>query len=768
MIYSVLYGFIAAFVILLAGKQLKGSRTIWIALVPLGLFVYYLSFLPAVANGEKLIFEYTWIPSLGIRMDFVLDGLSLLFCLLITGIGSIVFLYASPYMKGQKYTDRFFCYLSIFMASMLGLVLSDNLLTLFVFWELTSISSFFLIGFDYKNVLARKNALLALAVTGGGGFFLLAGFILMGNITGSYSIAEMIGSSALLRHHELYVLIIFLIAAGAFTKSAQFPFHSWLPAAMVAPTPVSTYLHSATMVKAGVYLLARLTPALGDSFFWNNTLMLVGGITMIYAATRAVFKTDLKSILAYTTISVLGMLIFLLGIGTQEAILAMAVLILAHAMYKAGLFLVAGVIDHETGTRNVTRLAGLRHVMMPVAVAGLLAVLSAAGIPFTFGFITKEIIYESTLHAGIMPYVLTAAVVLSNIFLLYAGSVAGIKPFAGKLPTAYRNLHLPPLLMWLLPLLLGVGGIFAGVFPETVNRAIIQPIVAAVYETGAEMHLKIWHGFNTVLVLSLFTIITGAAIYLLFKPRENRLAFLSSLHLFSPKKRMQYSAQIKQLAAQAYKNLYRIGYLRTYILVIILFLAGFLSFRLFTGMYFYIDKSKLHEITLYEAVTVIMMLGAIVVTVFTASRLIAVAAMGVVGYCICLLFVFYSAPDLAMTQFTIDTLTVVLFVLVLFRLPPFLRFSNLAVKIRDAVVSLGFGALISIIALEVLNEQVGKEISSYYAENAYQLAKGKNVVNVILVDFRGFDTMIEIIVIAIAAIGVYSILKLKISVSEKE
>src|SRR5690606_30185113 len=305
-------------------------------------------------------------PAMGIDLSFRLDGLSLMFVLLITGIGTLVFLYAAPYLKGHRYLDRFYAYLCMFMAAMLGLVLSDNVLLLFVFWELTSISSFFLIGFNNDNEASRKSSLLALGITGGGGFLLMCGLILMGNLSGTYSVHEMLNSSEFLKNHELYGLILILVFAGAFTKSAQFPFHFWLPGAMKAPTPVSAYLHSATMVKAGVYLLARLFPGRGGSDYWTWPLVLVGGVTMLYSAVRSVFRTDLKGILAYSTIAGLGILVFLIGIGTTASMLAASVFILVHAIYKAGLFLIAGVIDHETGTRDVTRLSGLRKVLLPL------------------------------------------------------------------------------------------------------------------------------------------------------------------------------------------------------------------------------------------------------------------------------------------------------------------------------------------------------------------------------------------------------------------
>src|SRR5690554_1294753 len=439
MLIAVLSGFILALCLSFFGRLLKGKLSFILSALPILLFLYSLSFVPRIAEGETVAFNYTWIPSYGINLDFHLDGLSLLFMLLITGIGSLVFLYTSAYLKGHVYLDRFYAYLSMFMASMLGLVLSDNIITLFIFWELTSISSFFLIGFNNEDEGSRKSAQLALGITGVGGFFLMAGAVALGYVGGTYSISELLSSSEIIKSHSLYGWIIVFVFIAAFTKSAQFPFHFWLPAAMKAPTPVSTYLHSATMVKAGIYLLARFTPILGDHSWWNTPLIIVGGITMLYAAIHSLFRLDLKGILAYSTISALGILVFLIGLGTEQALLAAAIFILVHALYKASLFLVAGIIDHETGTRNITQLGGLRKVMLPVAIAGILAAISNAGIPPSFGFLGKDLIYESTLNSGNIAILLTIAAVVTNILLLYAGFLAGVKPFTGKLPENHEK-----------------------------------------------------------------------------------------------------------------------------------------------------------------------------------------------------------------------------------------------------------------------------------------------------------------------------------------
>jgi multicomponent Na+:H+ antiporter subunit A len=762
MLLAILSGFLIAICLLFLGKQLKGNLPLTVSVLPIGLFVYFCTFLSEISAGQTFFYHTSWIPSMGINLDFKLDGLSLLFSLLITGIGSLVFLYSSAYLKGHIYIGRFYGYLCVFMASMLGVVLSDNLLMLFVFWELTAISSFFLIGFNNDNEASRKSSLLAWAITGGGGFFLMAGFILIGSVSGTYSLQEMLSSSELLKGHFLYALMLFLVFAGAFTKSAQFPFHFWLPGAMKAPTPVSAYLHSATMVKAGIYLIARFTPILGSHPYWNNTLLIVGGITMVYGAFHSIFRIDLKGILAYSTISALGILVFLLGIGTHDALLAAAVFILVHAFYKAGLFLIAGVIDHETGTRDVTQLAGLRKVMAPLAVAGALAAVSSAGIPLTLSFVSKDLIYEATLHSGSGALLFTLIALLTNVFLSYSGYLSGVKPFFGSLPAKFSEVHLPSGFMWLPPLFLGLVGLFFGLFPSLLDSSLIQPVVQAM-GSGDTVSLKIWHGFNTVLMLSAITIVSGIILYLILKPSLKGLTAIGKLDFLAPQTIFSSLAGGAKFIAFRYTKFMHNGFLRSYLTKIIFFLVCLIGYYLIRNVdiQWYTDKHT--EIGIYEAIVFTIMVAAIFTIVFSPSRFIAIISLSVMGYCMCLFFVYYGAPDLAMTQFTIDTLTTVLFVLVLLKLPPYLKIKDKTAQVRDGFLAGAFGILISVIALQVLNEPTNKNISQFYADNAYLLGKGKNVVNVILVDFRGYDTLVEITVLTIAAIGVYSMLKIQSS-----
>jgi multicomponent Na+:H+ antiporter subunit A len=769
MLFTVTLGLIAACLLVPFGKYVKNNKSTLLASVPAAIFIYFIDKVSIISTGQVLFESTPWVPALGINLSFRLDGLSLLFSLLISGIGTLIFIYASSYLKGHKYLDRFFAYLLLFMSAMLGLVLSNNSLLLFIFWELTSISSFFLIGFNNDSAESRKSAITALGITGLGGFFLLAGLVLAGYVIGSYSIGDMLAQASAIKNSEFYPVILGLVLMGAFTKSAQFPFHFWLPGAMKAPTPVSAYLHSATMVKAGIYVMARFTPILGGTPYWQWILMGFGGFTMLYAAARSLFKDDLKGVLAYSTISALGILTFLLGVGTSEAIVAVSAFIVAHALYKAPLFLVTGIIDHETGTRDLTRLSGLARVMMPVAVAGGLAALSSAGLPFTLGFIGKDLIYEATLHfKGAWIWYLTALAVVTNIGLVAAGFLAGFKPFLGPLKDEFKHVHLPPMAMWLPPLVLAVLGVLFGVFPSIVSTYLSEASVKGILQMYIPVQFKIWHGFNTVLILSLVTLGVGSVVYLGNTLRLRKKVAVKKLERLDTEAVFEKMYIVTKRFATAYTNYFHDGFLRSYLLKIIIFAEILLAYEVIRGGWFTIDLSTLSPVRFYDVAIAIVLIGALYKTLKTSSRLTAVVSTSVIGYAICLIFVVYSAPDLAMTQFTIDTLTVVLFVLVLYRLPSFLKFRNPTIMVRDGVVAVIFGVLLSIICLRVLQEPTQYSISDFYAKYAYTLGKGRNVVNVILVDFRGFDTMFEIVVLCVAAIGVYSLLKLRLKSSEKE
>jgi multicomponent Na+:H+ antiporter subunit A len=768
MLFFVCFGFLLAFLLLFVGRYVKGKLASFTTLVPLSIFIYFFSFIGQIANGETIKVNINWIPSFGVNLSFLLDGLALLFVLMITGIGTLVFWYTSSYLKGHALLDRFYGYLAIFMSAMVGLVLSDNLISLFVFWELTSISSFFLIGFNNESSASRKSALIALGITGIGGLFLLAFAVVLGQLHSTYSISELLNSSDDIVKHSSYVFLVVMLFLAAFTKSAQFPFHFWLPGAMKAPTPVSTYLHSATMVKAGVYILLRFTPILGDTSLWNTTLIITGAVTMLYSAYQMLFRVDLKAILAYSTICALGILTFLIGLGTHMALTAALFFIIVHALYKASLFLITGIIDHETGTRDITKLSGLRYGLMPVAIAGAIAAFISGGIIPTIGFVGKDLIYEATLHHNTNPHLLTGIAIATNALLFYGGFLVGVKPFFGKKQEAFSGLHLPSYKLWLPPLFMVILGVVFGVFPSMVGDTIVVNAADDLFTSSTGMEIKLWHGFNLIFWLSMATIGTGALLYLILRPRYSFKHFSEKLEFLSPESIIFYIVTLFKIISKYWTLLFQNGYLRHYVATYVTFVIILVGYLLLSDPILRIDHNSLSELTVYEIVIIFIMFISTLFTVFTSSRLAAVAAMGIIGFAFCLLYLFYSAPDLAMTQFSVDTLTVILFVLVLYRLPKYLKFSKNYLKVEHGVLSIIFGTIITFLILKVLSEPKNSEISDFYAENSYLLAKGKNVVNVILVDFRGVDTLIEISVLIVASLGVFGLLKLRLKTKDKK
>ncbi|TVQ42442.1 MAG: DUF4040 domain-containing protein [Saprospirales bacterium] len=763
MLTAIIICFGLAFFFFLFNKDFGERILKWSPLLPASLLIYFLSKGNEVRQGA--LQEFTpWVPEMGINLSFKLDGLSFLFTLLICGIGTLVYFYSVNYMKNHPHFIRFFSFLTLFMGSMLGLVLSDNLITLFIFWELTSISSFFLIGFNHQDKNARKSAITALAITGGGGLLLLVGFVILGIIAGSYELSVLIESGDLIAESIYLPIVILLLFAGAFTKSAQLPFHFWLPDAMRAPTPISTYLHSATMVKAGVYLLARFSPIMDGEFYWNEILIIVGGTTMIYGAVNSIFKTDLKAILAYTTISALGTMMLLIGIGTPAALLALAAFIIVHALYKAGLFLVTGAIDKTEKTRDLLALGGLMKHRKLLFAAGLLAAVSGAGLIPSLGYHGKHLIYESLYneHSSFLMVIL-GLVFLANIFIVCASFLAGVKPFTGKIIAEQKPVN--PLSMFLLipPLLLGVGGLIAGVFPAFIEKNVVLPVYQSLSGKSIDPAFHLLHGLDFVSILSWLTIIFGLILYFFFKPSLHYQNTLNHLSKVSSRNLLKELIDLVKKLFSTLTHLLQNGYLRYYTAVILVFLIILIVFRMYTGFGIGFQAVEGTSIRFIEGVTIFMMVVSIVMTLYTDSRVVSVVALGGLGLGMCLLYLFFSAPDLAMTQFAIDTLTVVLFVLLLRNLPLYLNKVDRRLNIKDIMISGIFGAIITLITLEVIAVQSSREISQFYAENAYLLAKGKNIVNVILVDFRGADTLVEIIVLAVAGLGVFSLIKLKMN-----
>lgn len=774
-LFAVLSGFVLAIFIPWLGR-LVGKNIGWVAaLIPLSIFAIISSYIPSIAEGRTLGATISWVPQLDINLSFFLDGLSLLMVLIVSGVGTFILIYAGGYLKGDPRINRFYVIILIFMASMLGVVLADSLLLLFIFWELTSISSFMLIGFNHESEKSRKSAQQALLITGSGGLALLAGLILLALAGGSWQLSGLLAQGTAVQSHPLYLPALILILAGAFTKSAQFPFHFWLPNAMAAPTPVSAYLHSATMVKAGVYLLARLYPVLGGTEVWFYSLVVFGGTTAVLGAWLSWQQTDLKRIMAYSTVSALGMLVFLLGIGSKIALESAVLFLFVHSLYKGGLFMTAGAIDHETGTRDVRKLAGLARLMPYTLVGVALAVLSMAGIPPLLGFIGKELIYEATLEAETASLILTAVALLTNIFLVAAGGVILIKPFFGQPDeSTAKPHHAAPLSLWLGPVVLGLIAIGFGLFSASnfVTHQLLEPAAIAVYGHELELHLGLWHGFTPMLILSIVTIAAGLGLYALHQRwRPSVTAADTAVSQRVGPERL-YDRGFDGLIdfagwlTEAIQN----GYLRHYLLWIMATLI-----LLVGGTLLWSETAVLPALSLgvipNEIILTVVIVGATLMIVTARSRLAAVAALGIVGYGMALIFIFYGAPDLAMTQFSIETLTVILFVLVLYRLPYFSTTHSTRTRIRTIIVSVLFGVLMSTLALAAIAIPASTHVTDFYAEGSYLLANGHNIVNVILVDFRALDTMVEITVLSVAAVGVYALLhtsKQQKALAEKE
>ncbi|MFO7790238.1 MAG: putative monovalent cation/H+ antiporter subunit A [Bacteroidales bacterium] len=758
MISIIIIGFVAAILAPFIHKLLPKYSGIVLSLVPLFIFGYLSTYIAPVAEGETLLIQNSWFPGMNIHINFLIDGLSLIFAFIISGIGAIVVFYSSGYLKGHRKLARFYGYLLFFMTSMIGVVLSDNIFALFIFWELTSISSYLLIGFNHEEERSRYAALQALLVTGGGGLAMLAGLLLMGSIAGSYSISELLNHSELISANHLYMPVIILVLLGAFTKSAQWPFHFWLPNAMEAPTPVSAYLHSATMVKAGVFLIARLNPVLGGHEIWHILLITFGGITMLMSAAMAIGQNDLKRILAYTTVSALGIMVILIGMGGKYAITAALTFLVVHSLYKGGLFLVAGAVDHETGTRDIRKLGGLRKFLPLITIGAVLAAFSYAGIPPFFGFIAKELIYEGAVHYHLSPLLITSAFVITNMFLVATAIMVGIKPFFGKFTETPKHPHTAPLTLWAGPVLLGVLGLIFGILPGIMSHNLVGPSVWAVRLSGGA-HLALWHGFNVILLLSLITLLGGIGIFYLSGWVKKYIKFFNTLAKFGPE--AIYNLMLNGLISYApvQTRFFQSGKQRNYLYYIFLFFAGILLLTALKYSLFGNIVLDLHDVYFYEALIVVIMLLSAYKAAVSKSVLAAVLSLGIVGFGVALLFVFLSAPDLALTQFSIETLTVILLVLVARKVPRFANFSAKKQKFKDIAISIVSGLMVTLIILVVLNNPADSKISDYFLENSYILAHGRNVVNVILVDFRALDTMGEITVLSLAAIGVYTLLK---------
>jgi multicomponent Na+:H+ antiporter subunit A len=705
----------------------------------------------AVSGGGRLV-ELPWAPSLGLTLSFNLDGLGLLFAILITAIGALIVLYGSQYLEGHAHSSRFYASLFAFMGAMLGVVLSDNILTLFVFWELTGFTSFLLIGFEHERAAARAAALQALIVTGAGGLALLAAGVLLIDVSGTASLSAMATERAAIVASPFYGAIAGLVLLAAFTKSAQVPFHFWLPNAMEAPTPVSAYLHSATMVKAGVYLIARMTPVLGSTPVWTTAVTVAGAATMLVGAYRSVQETDLKRILAYSTLSALGVLTMLLGVGTGEAIIAALVYLVAHAGYKGALFLVAGAIDHETGTRDISALAGLRRTMPITALAGGVAALSMAGLPLTLGFVGKDGAYEALLHAADWFPWLLALMVPASIFLGLAGLIAGVLPFRGDVALA-KDVRDPPWPLWIPPLILATGGLIVGVAPSLLNGSL-SAAATAVAGTSVEASLAVWNGVTAALLLSALTLAAVAFAYVVHQSVRTRT--------WKPRRGSEdlYDGGLAGLDAvsRAIAPALHSASLRTYVMVIVVTAVVVGGAALVTDPGFG-SAAPRTNITPHDVLIVFLVIAGAVAATLARSTMSAVLALGSVGYGVATVFLSFGAPDLAMTQFSVETLTVLIYVLVFRHFRVLGPLSPRRVRVRDGLIAAGIGIFIGGLLMSIATTETAPGLRGYFAEFGPTLGYGRNIVNVVLVDFRAFDTLGEITVLATAAIGVRGLLR---------
>jgi multicomponent Na+:H+ antiporter subunit A len=733
------------------GSASGGARLL--ALIPSALTGYFTYAFWLVSINGPFSVTVAWAPALNLSLSFRFDGLSTLFAVLIVGVGTLIVIYARKYLEHHPHAGRFHVALFAFMGSMLGLVLSDGVIALFVFWELTGFTSYVLIGFEHERSEARHAATQALLVTGAGGLALLAAGLLLVNATGTALLSEMpVGVP--LTDHPLYSGMAALVLVAAFTKSAQFPFHFWLPNAMQAPTPVSAYLHSATMVKAGVYLVARMTPLLGATATWTGTIAVVATLTMTIGALRALFETDLKRVLAFSTIGALGILMLLFGIGTPQTVTAGFAYLLAHACYKGALFLVAGTVEHETGTRDVARLGGLRRAMPLTATGAALAAGSMAGIPLFAGFIAKEQFYDGLGGAGfpgIWSGVLISLAVGASMCLGAAGLIAGVAPFRGRSTPAPAP-HETALALWLGPLALGALGLVLGVLPALAAGPIA---VAGESVTGvrATVSFVLWHGFTATLLLSALTLAGSAA---LFTWRERLWPLRWPTVLNAEQLYSSTVAGIDALSRRVAPAMQSAS-LRSYALTVIVTAITLVSLALATGGALPPPR-RWTPIQFHEGALAALIAAGALSAALARSNMGAVLSLGTVGYGVAVMYALLGAPDLAMTQFAIETLTVVIFVLVFYRLRGFGDLSSRLVKGRDAIVAVTAGALVTTLVLFIGASGTTSRLAAYFADAAPRLAHGRNVVNVILVDFRGFDTLGETTVLVTVAIGVRALL----------
>ncbi|SES16925.1 hydrogen gas-evolving membrane-bound hydrogenase subunit E [Halopseudomonas bauzanensis] len=729
-----------------------------LAVVPAASFIWFALQVPEISRGGALFESLAWVPALNITLGLRLDGLALLFALLITGIGTLIVMYSGAYLRDHRQLGRFYAYLLIFMTAMLGLVLADDLIAMFVFWEATSIASYLLISFNHEKAESRRAALQALLITGGGGLALLAGLVLLGIATDTWQFSQL--QSEMVQGHALFPAIMVLVLIGCFTKSAQFPFHLWLPNAMNAPTPVSAYLHSATMVKAGIYLLARLNPTLGGGTGWSTVLITLGALTALLGAVLAIRQYDLKRMLAYTTVTVLGQLTMLIGTNTSYGLQAFVLYLVAHSFYKGALFMAVGAIDHATGTRDIRRLSGLFTLMPLTGIAVGLAAFSNAGLPPFFGFIAKEFKYAGLIEMGSIGWTVTVVMILTNALLVAAAGLIFLKTFLGSPGKLSHSPHEVSPLMWIGPLLLAVGGFGLGAGNQWPEIWLVNTAVQAIASEEVDVGLYLWGGITPAVIASALTLGLGTVFY--FKADAVRALAnrLGSIWTFSGD--LLWDKLLKRLFrfAGAVAALFQHGSLRLHMALMTLVVSICVLFGMLMMKTTPFDGHALSEVSLPGVIGCLLALGGAAGAAFMAGRLALVASLGASGLGLALFFVSINAPDVALTQLMVETLTVVFLAMVLRRMPvvPASGGSGAGANIWHAAVAVVFGLAVTLLIMTAVSQPLPGDLADWFLVNSLPSGYGSNVVNVILVDFRAVDTLGEILVVAIAALAASTLL----------
>ncbi|MCO4358170.1 Na+/H+ antiporter subunit A [Staphylococcus agnetis] len=756
----------------------------WFVLpIPVVLFAYFLTYLQPTMSGHYEKASMKWMPQIGMNFDIYVDGLGLLFSLLITGIGSLVVLYSISYLSRSEQLGNFYCYLLMFMSAMLGVVLSDNLLVLYLFWELTSFSSFLLISFWRHKEKSLYGAMKSMMITVFGGLSLLGGFILLYIASGTWSIRELVRHVDDIHTSPFFLLAMIFIIIGAMTKSAQFPFYIWLPDAMEAPTPVSAYLHSATMVKAGIYLIARLTPLFAVSQGWIWTVTLFGLVTLFWGSLNATKQQDLKGILAFSTVSQLGMIMSMLGIGAVSyhfngaenqfyvaAYSAAIFHLINHATFKGALFMITGAVDHATGTRDIKKLGGLMTIMPISFTLTIITSLSMAGVPPFNGFLSKEQFLEAMIEVtsanvfslNTLGLLLPIVAVIGSIFTFVYSFKFITEIFLGNYqPDALpHKAHEASILMNIPPIILSTLVIAIGLFPSLVTTPLVEPAVKSIANIDnitAEFHL--WHGFTPAFMATLIIYVVGAILLLTHKkwvPVIKGLPQFLTLNYW-----YDQTGRYSPFYATQLTRTYMTGFSRNNIVIIFTTLIIITVVTLIL-VPFTFDFKHVSPIRPYEFISVITIIIAAVMIMFARSRLFSIIMLSAVGYSMAIFFIFFNAPDLALTQFVVETISTALFLLCFYHLPNMSRYNETPrFKIVNVVISISVGLIVTILGLIAYGNRHFISISEFYKKHVYDLAEGKNMVNVILVDFRGTDTLFESAVLGIAGMAIYTLIKLR-------